>query len=69
MKAEDFDRKFDNGEDITEYLDLSKAKRHRQQSISIILPDWMIQQLQKQAQQENLSTDIVIENYLAQHLT
>ena len=27
MKAEDFDRKFDQGEDITAYLDLSQAKR------------------------------------------
>jgi len=27
MKAKDFDKKFDNGEDVTKYLDLSKAKR------------------------------------------
>ncbi len=27
MKAKDFDKKFDEGEDILEYLDLSKAVR------------------------------------------
>nr|QNL31395.1 MAG: hypothetical protein [Bacteriophage sp.] len=27
MKAEDFDRKFDDGENIIEYLDLTKIKR------------------------------------------
>jgi hypothetical protein len=29
MKAVEFDQKFDCGEDITKYLDLSKAKRSR----------------------------------------
>ena len=29
MKAVEFDRKFDRGEDITKFLDLSKAKRSR----------------------------------------
>jgi hypothetical protein len=33
MKTEEFDRKFDDGEDISEYLDLKNAKRpHRLQS-------------------------------------
>jgi len=27
MKVKEFDEKFDNGEDITEYLEVSKAKR------------------------------------------
>lgn len=27
MKASDFDEKFDSGDDVTEFLDLSKAKR------------------------------------------
>ena len=27
MKAEDFDRKFDDGEDMVEYLNLTKIKR------------------------------------------
>jgi hypothetical protein len=37
MKAEEFDRKFDAGEDITQMLDLSNAKRHQseQKTISI----------------------------------
>ena len=27
MRAEEFDKKFDDGEDIMEYLDMSKARR------------------------------------------
>ena len=31
MKAKEFDKKFDAGEDITKYLDLLKAKRPGQE--------------------------------------
>lgn len=31
MKAEEFDRRFDAGEDITEALDLTKARRPKQE--------------------------------------
>jgi hypothetical protein len=30
IKAKDFDRKFDQGEDISQYLDYSKARRINQ---------------------------------------
>jgi len=70
MKAEEFDRKFDNGEDISPYLDLKNAKRpNRQQNLQIKLPFWMIEKIQQQAQQQKTSPDTLIENYLAQHLT
>jgi len=38
MKAEDFDRKFDDGENIIEYLDLTKIKRSNseEQTIAVI---------------------------------
>ena len=31
MKAKDFDAKFETGEDVTKYLDLSKARRSGQE--------------------------------------
>ena len=51
MKAKEFDRKFDMGEDISTYLDLSKAKRpgQEQKRINIDFPAWMIQSLDKEA--------------------
>ena len=44
MKAEEFDAKFENGEDITEFIDLSNAHRPRyqQKRINIDFPIWMI---------------------------
>ncbi len=78
MKATEFDQKFDQGEDIIPYLDLTQAKRplkqlkqslQQKQSLNIELPQWMIEQLNQQAQKQGINTDILIENYLLQHLT
>lgn len=33
MKAREFDKKFDEGENISKYLDVSKAKRPEQEQI------------------------------------
>ncbi len=51
MKAKEFDRKFDIGEDISHYLDLSKARRpgQEQKKINVDFPIWMIQLLDKEA--------------------
>ncbi len=45
MAAKEFDQKFDDGEDIAQFFDLSKAKRQRseQKTLSVELPVWMIE--------------------------
>jgi len=37
MKAKELDKKFDSGEDITEFLDLPKARRPGQEQKRVIL--------------------------------
>ena len=51
MKAKDLDKKFDSGEDITEFLDLSKARRpgQEQKRVNVDFPVWMIHSLDKEA--------------------
>jgi integrase len=51
MKAEEFDKKFDSGEDISKYLDFSKARRpgREQKRVNVDFPVWMIQALDKEA--------------------
>ena len=51
MKAEEFDVKFEYGEDITQFLDLSQARRpgYEQKRINIDLPIWMIAALEHEA--------------------
>ncbi|XHX75734.1 MAG: type II toxin-antitoxin system BrnA family antitoxin (plasmid) [Stenomitos frigidus ULC029] len=70
MKAEEFDRKFDAGEDITQMLDLSNAKRHQseQKTISIDLPVWMLELLDQEASRLGVSPQSIIQTSLAEHL-
>jgi hypothetical protein len=51
MKAQDFDEKFDNGEDVTSYLDLSTVRRpgYEQRRINVDFPIWMIEALDREA--------------------
>lgn len=44
MKADEFDKNFDVGDDIFDALDLSKAKRtlQNQKWINVDFPAWMI---------------------------
>ena len=47
MKAEELDKKFDRGEDISKYLDLPRASRPGgdQRRVNVDLPKWMIDSL------------------------
>ena len=51
MKAKGLDKKFGAGEDITQYLDLSKARRpgQEQKRVSVDFPVWMIHSLDREA--------------------
>ena len=51
MKAREFDKKFDEGEDISKYLDVSKARRpeREQKRVNVDFPLWMIHLLDKEA--------------------
>lgn len=56
MKAEEFDKRFDNDEDVIEFLDLSKASRPGlgQRSVRIDFPDWMVQGIDQEAKRLGL---------------
>jgi len=51
MKAKEFDKEFDSGEEITKYLDLSKARRpaQEQKRVNVDFPLWMIHSLDREA--------------------
>lgn len=42
MKAEEFDKKFDEGENVSQYLDVSKARRpvQEQKRVNVDFPLW-----------------------------
>ena len=70
MKAEEFDVKFEYGEDITQFLDLSQARRpgYEQKRINIDLPIWMIAALEYEAKRLGVTADSIIKLWLAERL-
>ncbi len=67
MKAEEFDKKFDGGEDITKYLDFSKARRpgREQRRVNVDFPVWMIQGLDREAQRLGVARQALIKMVIA----
>ena len=70
MKAEEFDKKFDNGEDISEYLDLEKARRPglEQKRVNVDFPKWMIHSLDKEAKRLGVTRQSIIKIWIAERL-
>ncbi|MFZ2726147.1 MAG: CopG family transcriptional regulator [Methylococcaceae bacterium] len=71
MKAIEFDELFDNGEtDILEHLVLEKAQRPElsQKQITLELPLWMIELLDKEAQRMGESRQSLIKFWLSDKL-
>lgn len=70
MKAEEIDEKFDAGEDISEYLDVSKARRPQQDQkrVNVDFPLWMIQQLDKEAKRLGVPRQSIIKVWVAERL-
>jgi len=71
MKAEEFDRKFDAGEDMSEFFDLSYARHpnREKEKMELKLPLWMIHQLEAEAQKQGISTQTFLENYLVENFS
>lgn len=70
MKAKQLEKKFDNGEDITKYLEVSKAYRPEQEQkrVNVDFPIWMIQSLDKEATRLGVPRQSVIKVLVAEHL-
>jgi len=70
MKAKEFDKKFDSGENITRHLKLSEAKRRGQDQkrVNVDFPIWMIHSLDKQAQRLGVPRQSVIKLWVAERL-
>jgi predicted DNA binding CopG/RHH family protein len=68
-KAKDFDKKFDDGEDISKYLDLTKARRpsHEQKRVNVDFPIWMIECLDREASRLGVPRQSLIKMLIAKH--
>ena len=70
IKAKDLDEKFDRGEDITPYLDLSKARRpgREQRRVNVDFPVWMIESLDREASRLGVPRQSLIKMLIARCL-
>lgn len=70
MKAETLDKKFDEGQNILEHLDLSKAKRSNQEQkrVNVDFPLGMIHSLDKEAKRLGVPRQSIIKIWLAERL-
>ncbi len=70
MKAKKFDSNFDQGKDITSALDLSKARRPKQEQKRVIVecPPGRIEMLGKDARRLGVTRQSIIKVWLAERL-
>jgi len=70
MKAHEVDKKFDENNDITEYLEISKARRPEQEQkrVNVDFPLWMISLLDKEAKRLGVPRQSIIKVWLAERL-
>lgn len=70
MKADEFDRKFDAGEDITEWLEVSQLRRPGQElkRVHLDFPTWMIEVVDREAKRQGVTRQSIIQSWLTEQL-
>ena len=70
MKDSEFDKKLDEGGDISQHLDTSKARRPEQElkRVNADFPIWMIQLLDKEARRLGVPRQSIIKVWVAGRL-
>ncbi|MDT8387468.1 MAG: CopG family transcriptional regulator [Thiogranum sp.] len=70
MKAKKFDSEFDSGKDVTDVLEISKARRplQKQRRVNVDFPDWMIESLDREAGRLGVTRQSIIKVWLAERL-
>ena len=70
MKAKKFDSDFESGKDVTEALDLTKAKRplQKQKRVNVDFPLWMVDSLDREAGRLGVTRQSIIKVWLAERL-
>lgn len=70
MKAREFDKRFDEGEDVSQYLDMAKARRsgQEQKRVNVDFPLWMVRLLDKEAKRLGVPRQSIIKVWVAERL-
>ena len=70
ISAEEFDRRFDDGEDMSDYLDWSRARRPglEVKRVNLDMPQHMIAKLDIQAKRRGVTRQALMKMWLADRL-
>ncbi len=70
MKATDFDRRFDEGEDVTDLVDWSKRRRPNltARRVNVDFPAWVVEGLDREAQRLGVTRQALIKLWIAERL-
>ena len=70
MKVAEFDKKFDVGEDVSDAIDWSQARRSndRPKRVNVDFPAWVVEGLDKQARHLGVTRQSLIKLWIAERL-
>ena len=70
MKATEFDRRFDEGEDVSTDLDWSAARRPNVETkrVNVDFPVWVVEGLDRQASRLGVTRQSLIKMWIAEKL-
>ena len=68
ITAEEFDRRAEAGEDLSDYFDLENAKLTVIKRVNVDFPEWMIKRLDLEAKKLNVSRQAVIKMWVNDRL-
>jgi macrodomain Ter protein organizer (MatP/YcbG family) len=68
ISAEELDKKFDDGEDISEYIDWSTASRPHQEMkrVNVDFPVWMVDRLDRESKHLGITRQSLIKMWIAE---
>jgi hypothetical protein len=70
MKAKELDRKFDQGEDVSRFLDVARLRRANQtpRRVNVDFPGWMIHSLDREANRLGVTRQSIIKVWISERL-
>jgi hypothetical protein len=70
ISTEAFDAKFDAGEDISEFVDWSKARRPGRETrrVNVDFPGWVVEALDREAERLGVTRQALVKMWIAERI-
>lgn len=70
IKTSEFDRRFDEGEDVSEFIDFGSARRPNLESkrVNVDFPAWVVTGLDREARRLGVTRQALIKMWIAERL-